>query len=94
MAGVFRNYYELVEKDKDYMDKVTLNIIYDGYEQFMKAGSDEKISLQEQLSYIGLFDKDSTQDFFMQQKESTDYSKLNFLEEEGKEKLETNNVAH
>ena len=94
VAGVFRNYYELVEKDKDYMDKVTLNIIYDGYEQFMKAGSDEKISLQEQLSYIGLFDKDSTQDFFMQQKESTDYSKLNFLEEEGKEKLETNNVAH
>ena len=57
-AGVYRAYYELVEKDITYENKVALVIIQDGYDSFLKIGNDKssKYLASQRFRKAGLYD--------------------------------------
>lgn len=41
LAGIYRNYYELVATDASYEDKLSIVIVTDGYQVFNKIGADD-----------------------------------------------------
>ena len=96
IAGVYRSYYELVEKDESYINKVSIGIYYDGYEAFMKAGDDEPMPLHECLDKVGLFNQKATRKYIKKIKDRIAYSELRFMNKTAGDeiKFETNNIGH
>ena len=96
IAGVYRSYYELVQKDESYINKVSIGIYYDGYEAFMKAGDDESMPLHECLEKVGLFNQKATSKYIKKIKDKIDYSELRFMNKTAGDeiKFETNNIGH
>ena len=60
LAGVYRNYYELVSKDQTYEGRVGIVIVQDGFEQFNKIGADDssKYLANQKFQKAGIFDPD------------------------------------
>lgn len=58
LAGIYRNYYELVAKDADYEGRVTVVVVCDGYPAFNKIGIDDKsdFTFVDRLTNAGLYD--------------------------------------
>lgn len=84
LAGVYRNYYELVEKDISYKDKVSVVIVFDGYEVFNKSANPRTNKrLAETFYEIGLYDEKETAKFYKKipkEKDKVKYFEYEFSE--------------
>jgi hypothetical protein len=101
IAGVFRNYYELVQKDRSYEGRVTVVIVYDGYPAFNKIKSEKGVPLTETLTKVGLYDEQCAQKYFRKFPTSSgdqisQFSDLIFMDRtnDSRVQYETHNIAH
>lgn len=86
VAGVYRGYAELLEKDESYKDMVSIVIVYDGKEPFLKVNADKPNSLAQSLTKVGLYREQSTSAYYniceVNEEEVKTYSDLSFLSKE------------
>ena len=91
LAGIYRNYYEILEYDQEFEDKLSVVIVWDGYKAFDEGSNKgEGDSLNsERFKKIGLFDPRKTERYRKKisdlenpnnDEEKYDYAPLNFLE--------------
>jgi cellulose synthase/poly-beta-1,6-N-acetylglucosamine synthase-like glycosyltransferase len=76
LAGIYRNYYELLEKDRNYKGKVSIVIVFDGYEVFNKSCNPRTNKrLAETFYEIGLYDEKETKNFYEKIEKKKDEAK-------------------
>ena len=52
LAGIYRNYYECVEKDHRFENNVAIIVIWDGSNAFNKSAEDDKVNFKYILNAI------------------------------------------
>jgi hypothetical protein len=81
ISGSYRAYHELLEKDQSYYERVTLFIVYDGYEAISKVDRDKPQSLLNKLEKVGLYSKDATKKYIneIKKRHRSDTAKTEFV---------------
>ena len=70
LAGIYRNYYELVAQDSTYENRVTVVIVWDGYAPFNKIGIEDSSNYlaSDRYKRAGIFDEEYTEKYFQKKK--------------------------
>ncbi|CAI2387308.1 unnamed protein product [Moneuplotes crassus] len=63
LVGIYRNYYELLEIDKQFRDRLAIVIICDGYQIFTKETEETPLQNWQRYQMAGLYDPEFTKSY-------------------------------